>query len=139
MTTLDKLFMRTGIALVFLGIAAGIGFLAVMFLTAAVFLALVESMGMPMAALATGGVLIAFAVILLLAVKLLVSSSQRPKRAPLRQDGQIAAAELGELIGEEAAAWARLHPGAVTFAALAAGFVVGSSPKLRTGLMRLFK
>lgn len=139
MTTVDKLFMRTGIALVFLAIAAGIGFLSVMFLTAAVFLALVEPMGMPMAALATGGVLIAFAVILMLAVKLIVSSSQRSKRTPPQQDGQIAAARLGELIGEEAATCARQHPGAVTFAALAAGFVVGSSPKLRTGLMRLFK
>lgn len=139
MTTVDKLFMRTGIALVFLGIAAGIGFLAVIFLTAAVFLALVEPIGMPMAALATGGALIAFAAILMLVVKLIVSSSRRSKSAPPRQDGQMAAARLGELIGEEAATWTRQHPGATIFAALAAGFVVGSSPRLRTGLMRLLK
>jgi len=139
MTTIDKLFMRTGIALVFLGIAVGVSILAVVFLTAAVYLALVEPLGMPKAALATGGVLIAVAAILMLAVKLVVTSSQRPKRAPARPDGQIAAAQLGELIGEGAATWTRQHPGTTIFAALAAGFVVGSSPKLRTGLMRLFK
>lgn len=139
MTTVDKLFMRTGIALVFLGIAVGVGVLAVVFLTAAIYLALVEPLGMPLAALTTGGVLIVVAAILMLAVKLIVSSSQRPKRAPPPQDGQIAAARLGELIGEEAATWTRRHPGVSIFAALAAGFVVGSSPKLRTGLMQLFK
>jgi hypothetical protein len=41
------------------------------------------------------------------------------------------------MLGEEAGAWTKRHPGAAVLAALTAGFVVGSSPKLRNLVTRL--
>ncbi len=64
--------------LILLGAAAGICILALGFLSAALCLALIDPLGTPLAALVTGGVLIALAALLLLTVKLLVPRPRRP-------------------------------------------------------------
>lgn len=137
MIALDKLVMRTGVTLTFLGIVVGTGVIAIAFFSAACYLALAEPLGTAYAAFATGCILIAVAAFLVLGVKLVVLRSSRPKAAATQPDGRIAAAKIGEMLGEEAGAWTKQHPGAAVLAALAAGFVVGSSPKLRNGLRRL--
>ena len=134
-----RCFARAGATLTLLGVAAGMGVLALGFLSAALYLALADPMGAAMAALVTGGVLIAIAALLLLAIKLLVL---RPRRSPgdaAQPDGPAAAAKLGELLGQEGGLLIKRHPGAAMLAALAAGFIVGSSPKTRDRLANLLK
>jgi hypothetical protein len=119
--------------------AAGMGVMALGFLSAALYLALIEPLGAAIAALVTGGVLVAIAASLLLAIKIFVL---RPRRAPepsAQPDGQATAARLGEMLGEEGTLLIKRHPGAAMLVALAAGFVVGSSPKIRARLANLLK
>lgn len=134
---LSRSFARAGAMLALVGVAAGMGVLAVAFLCAALFLALLEPLGAALAALVTGAVLVAVAAVLLLAVRLSVLGPHRPPQAAAPRDGLSAAAELGEMLGEEAGLWTRRHPGAAMLAALMAGFVVGSSPNIRARLLRL--
>lgn len=113
--------------------------LAVAFLSVALYLALVEPLGAPLAALLTGGALLAIAALIMLAAKFVILSPRRLKTAPSGADGEVAAAKLGEMLAEEAGAWTKRHPGSAMVTALVAGFVVGSSPKLRTLLLRLLQ
>jgi hypothetical protein len=123
--------------LALLGAAAGLGVLALGFLSAALYLALIDPLGTPIAALVTGGVLIAVAALLLLVVKLMIP--RRPPEASAQPGGPVTAAKLGEILGEEGGALIKGHPGTAVFAALAAGFVVGNSPKIRARLMSLLQ
>jgi hypothetical protein len=125
--------------LALLGAAAGIGILALGFLSAALYLALIDPLGTPIADLVTGGVLIVAAALLLLVVKLLVPRPRRPPEASAPPDRPVTAAKLGEILGEEGGALIKGHPATAIFAALAAGFVVGSSPKIRAKLMSLLQ
>ena len=141
MRIVKQWFARTGAALVLLGIATGMGVLAVAFLCAALYLALLEPLGAPLAALATAGALVVVAGLLVLSIRLFVlrPGRSRPGPEPKQSNGQEAAAKLGEMLGEEAGAWTKQHPGSAMIAALAAGFVVGSSPKLRAILLSLLR
>lgn len=134
MRGLSQCFARAGATLTLLGVAVGMSVLAVAFLSAALYLALIAPLGAPLAALATGGALLGVSGLLVFAVRFWVLPPRRPAAAP---DGRVAAAKLGEMLGEEAGAWTKRHPGAAVLAALAAGFVVGSSPKLRNLVTRL--
>jgi heme A synthase len=137
MKFLSQWFARTGAMLGLLGVAAVIGLLAVVFLSAALCLALTGPLGMPLAALATGGALLVVAALLLLAARLVVRRRRRPPEAAALPSGPAAAAELGEMLGEEGGLLIKQHPGAAILAALLAGFVVGSSPKIRDRLTRI--
>lgn len=139
MSTLSRWFARAGTMLTLLGAAAGVGILALGFLSAALCLALIDPLGTPLAALVTGGALIVTAALLLLTVKLLVPRPRRTPETSARPDGPAAAAKLGEMFGEEGGALIKGHPGTAMLAALAAGFVVGSSPKIRAKLLSLLR
>ena len=139
MRMLTRCFARAGATLTLLGMAACMGVWALGFLSAALYLALIEPLGAAIAALVTGGVLVATAASLLLAIKIFVL---RPRRAPepsAQADGQATAAKLGEMLGEEGTLLIKRHPGAAMLTALAAGLVVGSSPKTRARLANLLK
>lgn len=139
MRSLSRWIARAGATLTLLGVAAGMGVLAVAFLSVALYLALLEPLGAPSAALVTGGVLLAVAALVVLAVKIMISPPRRLRGARAEPDGPAVAARLGELLGEDAGNWTKRHPGTAMLAALAAGFVVGSSPKLRAALLRLLR
>jgi len=139
MRALGRWFARTGATLALVGIAVGMSVLAVAFLSAALYLALLQPLGAPLAALLTGGALLAVAAVIVLAVKYLISSPRRRATVPSEADGEVAAARLGEMLAEEAGAWTKRHPGTAMVTALVAGFLVGSSPRLRTLLLRLFR
>jgi hypothetical protein len=139
MRILRRWFARTGAALVLLGIATGMGLLAVAFLCAALYLALQEVLGAPLAALVIAGGLVFVAALLVLSIKVFVLRPGRPGPEPTQPDGRAAAAKLGEMLGEEAGAWTKQHPGMAMVAALAAGFVVGTSPKIRAILLSLLR
>lgn len=139
MRALGRWFTRTGAMLALLGIAVGMGVLAVAFLSAALYLTLLEPLGAPLAAFLTGGALLAVAALIVLAVKVLISSPRRMTTVPSGANGEVAAARLGEMLAEEAGAWTKRHPGTAMVTALVAGFVIGSSPRLRTLLLQLLR
>lgn len=139
MTTLSRWFARTGATFALLGVAVGMGVLAVAFVSAALYLALVERLGAPLSALLTGSALLAIAALTVLAAKFLISSPRRLTTGPSEPDGEVAAARLGEMLAEEAGARTKQHPGTAMVTALLAGFVVGSNPRLRTLLLRLLR
>lgn len=139
MRSLRRWFARTGATLTLLGIAVGTGVLAAAFLSAALYFALIEPLGKPLAALLTGGTLLAMAAMILLAVKFLIWSPRRLTTVPSEPDGEVAAARLGEMLAEDTGAWTKRHPGTAMATALVAGFAVGSSPRLRTLLLRLLR
>jgi len=136
---LTRCFARAGATLTLLGAAAGMGVLAVGFLSAALYLALIEPLGAAKAALVTGGVLVAIAALLLLAIKLLVFRPRRSPGASAQPDGPATAAKLGEMLGEEGGLLIKRHPGTAMLTALVAGFVVGCSPKTRAKLLSLLQ
>jgi len=139
MRILSRWFVRAGTILTLLGTAVGMAILALGFLSAALYLALIEPMGTPIAALVTGCVLIAIAALFLLIIKFLTRPSSRSPEASVQPDGQATAAKLGEMLGEEGGDLIKRHPGSAILAALAAGFVVGCSPKVRAKLMSLLQ
>jgi len=139
MRMLTQWFAQAGATVALLVVAAGLCVLAIGFLSAALCVALIDPIGLPLAALATGSVLVAVAALLVLIVKFSVLRPRRAPKTPPQPDGRVAAAKLGELFGEEAGAWTGQHPLAAMAAALMAGFVVGSSPKLRAKLMRILE
>lgn len=137
MKFLTQWFARTGTMLGLLAIAAGLAVLAVLFLSAALYLALVGPLGMPLAALATGGALLVVAALILLVARHAVRRPPPPPEAAAPPSGPAAAAKLGEMLGEEGGALIKQNPGTAIVAALVAGFVVGSSPKIRDRLTRI--
>lgn len=139
MRALTHWFAQAGTTLVLLAVAAGIGVLAVGFLSAALFLGLVEPLDPPLAALVTGAVLVAVVALMLFVARLLVLRPRAPSDTPKRSGSRPSAGELGELLREEAGLWARQHPAGAMLAALVAGFVVGSNPKIRTKLLDLLQ
>lgn len=132
-------FARASVMLALLGMAVGMGVLALGFLSAALYLALIEPLGAAVAALMTGSALVALAVLLLLAIKLFVLRRRRAPEPSAQPDGEATAAKLGQMLGEEGTLLIKRNPGAAMLAAVAAGFVVGSNPKTRAGLANLLK
>lgn len=137
MRGLTRWLTGAGVRLALVGVAAGIAILAVGFLSAALYLALAEALGPPLAAAATGVALIVVAALVLLGIRLSMRGARPPPETQAQPDGRASAAKLGEMLGEEAAVWTKRHPAASMLAALAAGFAVGSSPKIRSELSRL--
>lgn len=89
-----------------------------------------------LAALATGGAAILFALIVMLIGRSVLSGRRsKPSR---KHDSGDPALELGRVIGEEAANFVTEHKRGVLIASLAAGFAFGISPRLRKLLLRLF-
>lgn len=80
---------------------------------------------------------------LLIALVLWSFARRRPARAPASQaaggfEGE-AAARLAAFAGRDAASLLSANPGRAAIAALAIGFVVGASPRLRAALRDLVK
>lgn len=137
MKFISQWFARAGAMLGLLGVAIGMGILAILFLSAALCLALIPPLGLPLATLVTGGVLLAVAALLVLAARRAVQPPRRAPHEPAPPNGPAAAAKIGEMLGEEGGVLIKQHPGAAILTALLAGFVVGSSPKIRAGLSRM--
>ena len=123
------LYTAAGLTIVFALIAAG-GWLLL-----ALWLALYCVMSPAAAALCTG--LAAILVALLIAVVL--AFARRGRRSPTGGFDGEAVARLAAVGGREAGSFVAAHPGRATIAALAVGFVVGASPKLRAALREVLK
>ena len=114
---------------------------ALVFLLGAAYLALLDVVSPPLAALATGLGALTFAGLIVVAGR----AFARGKRAPQRQRASTAnadtggmeqqAAELAGLLGADIASLARTHTRSTLAVSLVAGFAVGVSPRLRKALL----
>jgi hypothetical protein len=121
--------MRLAIAAVSL-LIAGVGLIAaIVFFCIAVYCEFLTFIDPPMAALATAGAALLFSIIVILLGQLLMGRSRRWSRDPT--------VEMGRKLGEQARTLLSSNKRATFFALLAAGFVVGASPRLRKILRAL--
>ena len=126
-------------ALVAVGIVAALLILTGSgFLVAALYLQLATAAGPTAAALITGALCLAVGGLVLLVGWLVLRSASRRDRQPQKSpDAVKMALAMGEALGGDLQSLARNHRTAMIGAALAAGFAVGVSPKLRRALRNL--
>lgn len=138
---------RLAIAVAVFVVSGAALFIAILFLFAALYLWFEEILRPPLAALATAGILVAFAAIVVVAGTALAASLRRKK--PRRDfawllelleapDG-LSAAAIGNLIGRRLQAFARENSGATVIASLIAGVILGISPGLRALLRDILR
>jgi hypothetical protein len=121
-------------------IATVVSLIAVAFFVLALFLFLAElMMSPPLAALATGGIILLVAVLIVVIGRAIAS----PKRAIKKRVDELgsaqSAAALGSLFGRKLHSYATSNKSAAALAALILGVAVGYSPKLRNFLLDLLR
>jgi hypothetical protein len=134
--TLARLSLRLAFGVFALAVAlAGAGFLC-----AALYMALAESLRPALAALITGIVVLATAVILLLRARSAMGG--RPATGgggTTTGAGPQSALDLGSAVGADVQSWVKGHAPQATVAALLLGVALGISPRLRRVLWRLLR
>ncbi len=125
---MDRLITRVAINVAALLLAASIALAGIGFLCFALYLALLQYLSPPLAALATAGAMFVLAALIILAGRAIGTMIKSRRRS---RDERLATAVLGELLGHEFSTRAASHPHATLFASLLAGFAVGASPNLR--------
>jgi tetrahydromethanopterin S-methyltransferase subunit F len=137
---------RLAVAVAVFVISGAAVLVATFFLFASIYFWFEENLSPPAAALATAGVLIGFALlVILLGVLLVASFKRRPQQryawlielldAP---DG-LSAAAIGNAIGRKLQSFARENAQATVVASLLAGLAIGISPGLRALLRDVLK
>ncbi len=115
-------------------------FVAIGFFAFALYQFVLQYLSPALAALATGFIVLAASMLLVLATKL---AGKKPKRRKIVDDPALEAAadaaELGSVLGRKLQGLAAAHGNSSLWASLAAGFAVGVSPKLRSFLLDLLK
>ena len=120
------------IALVAIMIAVGY-FVYALYLWMAVYLV------PPAAAVVTGLIVLVLAALLALIARMFMRGSKRRDRDYSSMTAAETAAELGSLFGDKVQGLASMNKSTSMLTALAAGFAVGVSPKLRSLLWRIIK
>lgn len=129
--------LSRGIVIIAVLLACVIGLMAALgLLVAADYFAFANILAPPFAALAAAGTAILFCVIAVVIGKLILSSMK--KRARRNLQSRIAAV-IGEVFGADIGEFTDRHPARSIGAALAAGFVLGFSPKLRKAMVHLLR
>jgi len=130
-----RFFGRLAISIALIVVALVALLIAVGYFVFALYLWLVEYLIPPAAAVVAG--LIVLVLALVLALILRGSRRRDPDHAVTK--AAEAAAELGSLFGDKVQGFANMGRGTSLLTALAAGFAVGVSPKLRGLLWRIIK
>jgi hypothetical protein len=121
-----------GVVVVAILLACAVGLTAAFgLLVAADYFAFATILPPVFAALAAAGTALLFCILALLAGKFILSAIKKRTRRTLQPK---LAAFIGEIFGKELADVAERHPGRSIGLALAAGFALGFSPRLRSGL-----
>lgn len=129
--------LSRGIVVVAVILACAIGLAAAFgLLVAAEYFAFATILSPPFAALAAAGTAVLFCIIAVVAGKLILSGMKKRSRA--RMQTRIASI-IGEIFGADLGEFAERHPARSLGAALAAGFVIGFSPKLRKALVHFLR
>jgi hypothetical protein len=126
-----------GVVIVAVVLACAIGLAAAFgLLVAADYFAFAIILPPVLAALAAAGTALLFCLIAVIIGKLVLSALKRRSRRVLQPR---LAAFVGEVFGKELADVAERHPGRSIGLALAAGFALGFSPRLRSALLGLLR
>ena len=137
---MDRYVYRLELLVVFglliaLLVLAGLGFVA-----AAIYLSLAVDLGPTGAALVTGSICFGVAVVVALIAWLAVRALHKPQKAETKASDAIKLAlTVGEALGGDLKTMAKTHRLELIGIALAAGFAVGVSPKLRKSLRDLLQ
>jgi hypothetical protein len=134
---LDQFLTRAATMLAFSLAALLAVVAAIVFFLFAGYQALLEVAPPPLAALGTGLVALAAAVLLVAVGRAAVRGARPPAPQGEQNAGSIehAAAEMGGLAGAQMASLARANPLSAMAVSLLAGFAVGLSPRLRKTLL----
>jgi hypothetical protein len=135
---MSRFFARLAISIAALLVMLVAACIATGYFAYALHLFLSQYISPPLAAVATGAILLLLAAILAAATQW---GSRRPRSYPLQSTREVreSAAELGGELGRRLQGLAEAHKAGALFAALAAGFAVGVSPKLRDFLLDILK
>jgi hypothetical protein len=130
-------FLSRGIVVVAVILACVIGLTAAFgLLVAADYFAFATILSPPFAALAAAGTALFFCVVAVIVGKLILSGMK--KRTRRNMHARIASI-IGEVFGADLGDFTERHSARSIGAALAAGFVLGFSPKLRKALMHFLR
>jgi multisubunit Na+/H+ antiporter MnhB subunit len=135
---MSRFFARLAISIAALLVMVVAALIAVGYFAFALYLFMLGSLSPPLAALATGILVLLLAVFLVLVTRPL----PRKRRATATESSREArenAAELGGELGRRVHGLAKAHKTGALLAALVAGFAVGVSPKLREFLLDILK
>ena len=133
-------FTRLALSIAALLIVLIAALIAIGYFAFALYLFLLNSLSPPLAAAATGILVLLFAIFLVLATR--AGSGRRPRRryaAYESDEARETAADLGSELGRRLQGLASSHKTGSLVAALIAGFAVGVSPKLRGFLLDILK
>jgi hypothetical protein len=134
-----RFFARLAISIALILIALVAVFIAVGYFIFALYLWLTTYLVPWGAAVVAGLIVLVIAALLALIARLFMRGSKRRDRDYPSLSAAEAAAEIGSLFGDKVQGLAQMNKGASLLTALAAGFAVGVSPKLRTLLWRILK
>lgn len=113
-----------------------LAFTGLLFCAAGVYMLLGQSFGQTIAALITGGGLIALVAILLLLVLIVTSGKKKSKAKAIRRNpDNLLEQQLRPMIGDQATNWAKRNTGVAVVGALSAGVLLAASPRLRSLLL----
>jgi hypothetical protein len=126
--------MAAGILAALIGVGA-----ACIFLSVALYAALCLLMSPPLAALAAAGLFLLLSLIVLAAAGGIVGALKKQNRQNVRPSTNFLGAELGRMLGEDAQSYIAKKPWTAVVLAVAGGFVIGLSPRLREALLRVLK
>jgi hypothetical protein len=141
-----SLLKRLAIAVAVFVIGGAAILVATFFLFAAVYFGFAEFLRPPLAALATAGVLVAFAAIVVLIGATMAAALRRKPRRDyawllelLNAPDGLSAVAIGNLLGRRLQNFARENAQATIIGSLLAGLALGISPGLRTLLRDILK
>jgi putative superfamily III holin-X len=129
-----KFLTRLAISSAALMLASACGCVAVVFLIVAFYMGMANLMPDWLAALATAGAAILFAILVIVIARMATRRERAPASARARMG---AAAEMGEFLGLKLRDFGTHNTSTTLIALLVAGFAMGVSPKLRKFLLKL--
>jgi hypothetical protein len=132
---MDRLARRIAIRIAAFLAAMALVICGLGFLCFAAYLALLDRVSPPMAALIASGAAFVLAAIVILAARAIIAVTRRRQR----HDADRLAEAFGELLGDDLVALATENPHATLFTSLLTGFAVGAVPELRHVLRDLLR
>ena len=141
-TSMQRFLSRLGLTVAAWVVGTIIALTGIGFMSAALYLAILDVASPAVAALSTGAAAFVVAGLIVLIGRAIVApGGPPPPGEALRKTGTQPelAAEMGMLLGTQATSWIRSHTVTAASIALIAGFVVGASPTLRGAVRNMAK
>ncbi len=143
---MSTLLKRLAVGMAVFVISGAAVFIATIFFFVAIYFGFKEILSPPLAALATTGALLAFAILIVIVGYLLSLSMKRKPRQRfdwlvdlLDSPDGVSAVAIGNALGRRLTAFARENAQATVLASLLAGLAIGISPGLRALLRDVLK